>query len=119
MVTPEYYRRKAERCRALALGANDAEAASRWNRIAEDYEMLANAMQAEGARMAHRRFTPPCSSSHMTPTVLVRKSLQVEGYHWRVAHNGATVESGTAPTELEARNAVNLVVKCIVKPTPP
>lgn len=52
MVSPEYYRREAQRCRALAMGTNDPEAAARWKRIADDYETLAKAMQAEEAKPA-------------------------------------------------------------------
>lgn len=52
MVSAAYYRKEAERCRALALGTNDAEAALRWNRIADDYQTLANAMQADGDKLA-------------------------------------------------------------------
>lgn len=50
MVSVAYYRAEAERCRALAGGTNDPEAALRWNRIANDYEALAEAVSAAGAK---------------------------------------------------------------------
>ena len=52
MVSEYYYRREAERCRTLAAGTNDADAAARWNSIADDYDTLANAMRAQDAKVA-------------------------------------------------------------------
>jgi len=40
------YRAEAERCRTLAAGATDPEAAVRWLRIARDYENLAKSLEA-------------------------------------------------------------------------
>jgi hypothetical protein len=45
MVSPDYYRREAQRCRDLAAGSPDPEAAKRWNAIAADYDNLAEAME--------------------------------------------------------------------------
>jgi hypothetical protein len=50
MVSAAYYRKEAERCRALALATDDAEAALRWNRIADDYTALAEAVATEEAK---------------------------------------------------------------------
>ena len=50
MVTAATYRNEAERCRALAAAARDAQAAERWLRIARDYDALADAVAAEQAR---------------------------------------------------------------------
>jgi hypothetical protein len=50
MVSAAYYRKEAERCRALARGTDDAEAAIRWNRIADDYTALADAVAIEEAK---------------------------------------------------------------------
>jgi hypothetical protein len=44
MVTSDYYRREAERCRSLAASSPDSEAAKRWRAIAADYDKLADAM---------------------------------------------------------------------------
>jgi len=41
------------------------------------------------------------------PNVLVRASP--EGYRWKVIQDGETVGTGTAKTELEAKNAANEV----------
>ena len=46
MASVAYYRAEAERCRALAAGAHDPEAATRWLRIAKDYENLASSLEA-------------------------------------------------------------------------
>jgi hypothetical protein len=46
MASVAYYRAEAERCRALAAGTHDAEAATRWLRIARDYENLAKSLEA-------------------------------------------------------------------------
>ena len=45
MVSPDYYRREAQRCRDLAASSPDPEAAKRWNAIAADYDNLAEAME--------------------------------------------------------------------------
>jgi hypothetical protein len=45
MASPDYYRREAERCRQLASGSPDPEAARRWRAIAADYDNLAEAME--------------------------------------------------------------------------
>jgi hypothetical protein len=45
-----------------------------------------------------------------TPTIIVRASPPT-GFRWRVIIDGETVGSGTAPTEFEARNAANEIVK--------
>jgi hypothetical protein len=44
MVTSDYYRREAERCRSLAAGSPDPDAARRWRAIAADYDKLADAI---------------------------------------------------------------------------
>jgi hypothetical protein len=44
MVTSDYYRGEAERCRKLAASSPDPEAAKRWRAIADDYDKLADAM---------------------------------------------------------------------------
>lgn len=46
MVSVAYYRAEAERCRALAAGTRDNAVAARWYRIAQDYENLANSLEA-------------------------------------------------------------------------
>jgi len=46
MVSVDYYRAEAKRCRALAAGASDPTAAVRWLRIAKDYESLADSLEA-------------------------------------------------------------------------
>jgi hypothetical protein len=46
MVSPDHYRREAERCRALAAASPDPEAAKRWRAIAADYDKLAEAVDA-------------------------------------------------------------------------
>ena len=45
MSSPDYYRREAQRCRDLAAGSPDPEAAKRWRTIAAEYEDLAQAME--------------------------------------------------------------------------
>jgi hypothetical protein len=45
MVSPDYYRREAQRCRELASSSPDFEAAKRWRAIAADYDNLAEAME--------------------------------------------------------------------------
>jgi hypothetical protein len=45
MVTPAFYRQEADRCRALALAAKDPVTALRWQRIAKDYETLADSLE--------------------------------------------------------------------------
>jgi hypothetical protein len=44
MVTSDYYRREAERCRGLAASSPDPEGAKRWRAIASDYDRLADAL---------------------------------------------------------------------------
>lgn len=46
MASVAYYRTEAERCRTLAAAATDPSAAARWRRIAQDYENLANSLEA-------------------------------------------------------------------------
>jgi hypothetical protein len=46
MVSVAYYRDEAERCRLLAAGTHDPDAAARWMRIAQDYEKLAKSLEA-------------------------------------------------------------------------
>ncbi len=52
------------------------------------------------------------------PTVLVRASPQ-GGFRWRVIVGGQTVGSGDAPTEFEARNAAEEIVKRLAADPPP
>jgi hypothetical protein len=40
-----YYREEARRCRALAAGSADSDAARRWRSLAVDYEQLAEALE--------------------------------------------------------------------------
>jgi len=42
MASGAYYRHEAERCRKLADGSKDPEAASRWRALARDYNTLAD-----------------------------------------------------------------------------
>jgi hypothetical protein len=51
MASVSYYRKEAERCRELAAGSSDAEAAKRWRAIAADYDNLAGAFDAHPAPM--------------------------------------------------------------------
>jgi hypothetical protein len=53
MVSASYYRQEARRCRELATGSPDAEAAKRWNAIAADYDRLAEAMDAHPLPILH------------------------------------------------------------------
>jgi hypothetical protein len=46
MASVAYYRAEAQRCRELAAGTGDSEAAARWMRIAQDYENLAKSLEA-------------------------------------------------------------------------
>jgi hypothetical protein len=46
------------------------------------------------------------------PTALVRAN-QIGGFRWRVVVDGKTVGAGDAPTEFEAREAANEIVKRI------
>ena len=46
MASVAYYRTEAERCRALAAAATDPAAADRWRQIAQDYDNLANSLEA-------------------------------------------------------------------------
>jgi hypothetical protein len=46
MVSVAYYRAEAERCRTLARAAHDPVVATRWTRIANDYENLAISLEA-------------------------------------------------------------------------
>jgi TorA maturation chaperone TorD len=49
MASVSYYRKEAERCRELAAGSPDTEAAKRWRTIAADYDNLADAFDAHPA----------------------------------------------------------------------
>ena len=49
MASVIYYRKEAERCRELANGSPEAEAAKRWRVIATDYDNLADAFDAHPA----------------------------------------------------------------------
>ena len=51
MVNVAYYRAEAERCRALALGSRDPATATRWTRIANDYENLAISLESAPDRL--------------------------------------------------------------------
>ena len=51
------------------------------------------------------------------PFVIVRSSPQ-GGFRWRVIADGQTVGTGTAATELEARNAANEVVERVMAKPP-
>jgi hypothetical protein len=53
MVSSSYYRQEAQRCRDLAAGSPDAEAAKRWRAIAADYDKLAEALDARPVPMQH------------------------------------------------------------------
>ena len=43
MARASYYREEARRCRDLAVGSPDPDAAKRWRAIAADYDKLAEA----------------------------------------------------------------------------
>lgn len=47
MASAAFYRREAERCRALAAATHDPVVATRWLRISNDYDTLADAIAAE------------------------------------------------------------------------
>lgn len=53
MVSANYYRQEARRCRELAASSPDTEAAKRWNAIAADYDKLAEAMDAHPLPTLH------------------------------------------------------------------
>jgi hypothetical protein len=46
MASVAFYRAEAARCRALAMASHDPAAATRWTRIANDYENLAISLEA-------------------------------------------------------------------------
>lgn len=47
MPDPKFYRSEARRCRELAANAQDANMAERWRSMAREYEMLAEALDAQ------------------------------------------------------------------------
>ena len=47
MANAAFYRREAERCRALAAATQDPVVAARWLRISNDYDTLADAIAAQ------------------------------------------------------------------------
>ncbi len=49
MVSPNHYRREAERCRELAAQSPDSDMAKRWRTLAADYDKLAGALEPEGS----------------------------------------------------------------------
>ena len=51
-VSAAFYRREAQRCRASAVAAQEADAAVRWLRIAKDYDALADALSDEEQRLS-------------------------------------------------------------------
>jgi hypothetical protein len=46
MTTPAYYRGEATKCRTRANADSDAAAAARWRRMAQEYDILADRMEA-------------------------------------------------------------------------
>ena len=46
MATAGYYREEAKRCRDLAASAPDARTARRWHRLADEYAVLAEEIDA-------------------------------------------------------------------------
>ena len=52
MASAAFYRAEAQRARAAAVAASDAEASARWVRIAKDYDTLADAMEAEDPKQS-------------------------------------------------------------------
>jgi len=44
--SPAYYRVEAERCRELAKASPDAGMAARWRQLADEYELLAEALMS-------------------------------------------------------------------------
>ena len=52
MVSAAFYRREAQRCRALAVAAHEPASAVRWLRIAQDYDSLAAAIAVEEQRLS-------------------------------------------------------------------
>lgn len=47
MPDPKFYRSEARRCRDLAARAEDKSMAERWRSMAREYEMLAEALEAQ------------------------------------------------------------------------
>jgi hypothetical protein len=54
MASVSYYRREAERCRKLATHTPNADMANRWRALADDYEKLADALEAQEAMPPQR-----------------------------------------------------------------
>ena len=46
MASAGYYREEANRCRKLAAGSPDSDAAKRWRQLATEYDDLAEALEA-------------------------------------------------------------------------
>ena len=46
MASADYYRAEAKRCRELAAGSSDSDAVRRWHSLADDYDKLAEALDA-------------------------------------------------------------------------
>jgi hypothetical protein len=67
MVTSDYYRREAERCRSLAASSPDPDAARRWRAIAADYDKLADAIAEQ---------MPPVQRVAMQPQPMQQQSMQ-------------------------------------------
>lgn len=52
MTSAAYYRKEAERARTSAENSKDPETVLRWLRIAKDYNMLADAMEADETKLS-------------------------------------------------------------------
>ena len=53
MASASYYQEEARRCRDLAAGSPDPDAAKRWRAIAADYDKLAEAFDDHPATVMH------------------------------------------------------------------
>lgn len=49
MVSGVYYRKQAERCRQLAAQTTDVDVARHWRKLAQDYEVLAEALERDAS----------------------------------------------------------------------
>ena len=74
MDTAASYRSESQRCRALAAGTRDVQAADRWLRIANDYDALADAVAAEEARLR----VPPVAHIPMQRQPMQQQQMKKE-----------------------------------------
>jgi len=62
--SPGFYRKEAQRCRALATAGRDTQAAVRWLQMAKDCDILASQMDAEEPKLSG---IPPNGPTHEQP----------------------------------------------------